>query len=162
MRNKGRRLDAGQGLPDIDIEIGEGLSRPRRLDPGLVLNRALEVVVGEGQHAAVGVMDQDDLAGAEQSLADRQRADLVLGYDPAGITDDVRLALVQPEQTVDVEPGVHARNHRELLGRRQRQRPVETLGIALVVGQQVVGHGHPGSVSLAGGSVGRPAARQAR
>ena len=48
---------------------------PTRLDPGFALDITLEVVVGEGQHAAVGVVDQDDLAGTQQSLADGQRAD---------------------------------------------------------------------------------------
>lgn len=60
-----------------------------------------------------------------------------------------------PPDAVDMRD---AREDREVLGRRQRQRSVE----ALVAGQQVVGHSHPGSVSDGGGSVGRPAARQAR
>lgn len=41
---------------------------------------------------------QDDVARAEQALADRQRLNLVLGDDPARIADDPGLALVQPEQ----------------------------------------------------------------
>src|SRR4051812_18109311 len=48
---------------------------------GVLLDLGLEVVVGERQHAAVGVVDQDDLACTEQALADGQRADCVLGDD---------------------------------------------------------------------------------
>ena len=44
-------------------------------------------VVGERQHAAVGVVDEDDLLGAEQPLGDRQRADLVVGDDASGVAD---------------------------------------------------------------------------
>ena len=67
------------------------------LDAGLLLDRGLEAVVGEGEHAAVGVVDEDDLRRAEQPLADGQRADLVLGDHAARVADDVRVALVQAE-----------------------------------------------------------------
>src|ERR1700722_9058433 len=57
-------LDAVQRLADVLGEVGEGFSRPRRFDAGLVLDRALEVVVGERQHPAVGVVNQNDLGGS--------------------------------------------------------------------------------------------------
>ena len=135
-------LDAAQRLTHVLFQIGERLGGPLRLDAGLVLDGALELVVGEGQHAAVGVVDQDDLVGAEQPLADRQRADLVVGDDAAGVADDVRLALGQAEDPVDVEPGVHARHHRDVLARRQRQRAREGARVRLVVLQILVGHRH--------------------
>ena len=80
----------------------------------------LKLVVGERQHAAVGVVDQDDLLGAEQSLTDGQRADLVVGDHTARVADDVRLAVFQAQEPVDVEPGIHARHDRNVLARRQR------------------------------------------
>src|SRR6266851_5520150 len=89
---------------DIEDETADGvLVRHERagLDPGLVLYRLLERVVGEGEHAAVGVVDQDDLPGAEQSLADGQRPDLVVGDDPACVADDVGLTVAQAENRVD-------------------------------------------------------------
>jgi hypothetical protein len=49
------------------------------------------------------VVDEDDLGGAEQPLADRQTAQLVRGDDAAGVADDVRVALGQAEQAVGVE-----------------------------------------------------------
>jgi len=56
----------------------------------------LNSVVGEGEHSAVGVVDEDDLLGTEQPLADGQRANLVVGDHSSGVADDVRLALVRP------------------------------------------------------------------
>jgi len=78
-------LDPGDGLPDVLVEVRECLGGPRRLDPGVVLDRLLELVVGEGEHAAVGVVDEDDLLGAKQPLADGQRADLVFGDHASGV-----------------------------------------------------------------------------
>ena len=65
---------------------------------GLVLDLSAELVVGEREHAAVGVVDEDDLLGPEQALRDRQRADLVVGHDAAGVADHVRVALLEAEQ----------------------------------------------------------------
>jgi len=47
IRNERRRPDARKRLAHVDIGVGEGIRRPRRFDPGLVLNRVLELVVGE-------------------------------------------------------------------------------------------------------------------
>ena len=101
--------------------VAERLGGPRRLDPDLVGDAALEVVVGEGQHPAVGVVDQDDLLGPQQPLADRQRADGVVGDHATRVADDVGLPLVEAQDAVDVKPGVHARDHRDVFARRHRQ-----------------------------------------
>jgi hypothetical protein len=74
--------------------------------------------------------------------ADREGADLVVGDHAAGVADDVRLALAEAEDVVDVEAGVHAGHHGELLGRWKRERSFEGLGVAGVVREQVVGDGH--------------------
>ncbi len=112
------------------------------LTPGLVLDVALEVVVGEGEHSAVAVVDQDDLLRPQQALADGQRADDVVGDHPAGVADDVGFALVETEDAVNVEPGVHARDDRDVFARRQRQRPAEVARVLGVVGQVVIGNRH--------------------
>jgi hypothetical protein len=49
------------------------------------------------------VVDQEDLAGPQQTLRDRQRPDLVVRYHPARVPDDVRVALLEPQYPVDVE-----------------------------------------------------------
>ena len=98
--------------------------------------RALELVVGEGEHPAVGVVDEDDLLGPEQPLGDRERADLVVGDDTAGVADHVRVALLEPEHARRDEPRVHARDDGDLLGRRQGQLAlVEAGGVLLGVGR---------------------------
>src|SRR5215471_9334594 len=53
VRDERAGLDAGNGLADILLKVGEGLHGPWRLDPGLVLDRAPERIVGEREHAAV-------------------------------------------------------------------------------------------------------------
>src|SRR5215467_6201325 len=66
VRDERAGQDARLGLPDVFVQVSEGLGCPLRLDPGVFLDRALERVVGERQHAAVGVVDENDLGRAEQ------------------------------------------------------------------------------------------------
>src|ERR1700704_1749542 len=61
-------LDAGDRLAHVLVDVVEGLGRPLGLDPRLLLELGLEVVVVEGEHPAVGVVDEDDLLGPEQAL----------------------------------------------------------------------------------------------
>ena len=63
-----------------------------------------------GLHAAVRVVDEHDLARAEAALGDRERADHVVGDHPAGVAQDVRLAVAQPERGERVQARVHARH----------------------------------------------------
>jgi hypothetical protein len=98
-------------------------------------------------------VDQHDLAGAEEPLADRQRADRVVGDGAAGVTDDVRVALCQPEQLRDVHASVHARQNCELAGGRERQLPIESVRVRVVVLQKLVDDRH--DVLLPGMSVRR-------
>ena len=51
--------------------------------------------------------------GAEELLADDERADDVIGHEAAGVADDVRVARPQAERLLDVEAGVHARDDGE-------------------------------------------------
>src|SRR5690349_9906772 len=53
--------DSAQRLPDVLLQVGERFGGPLGLDTRLVLDGAFEIVVGERQHAAVGVVDQNDL-----------------------------------------------------------------------------------------------------
>src|SRR5659263_50205 len=142
VRDERAGLDAGDGLPHVLVQVGEGLGGPLRLDAGLVLDGALEVVISEGEHAAVGVVDQDDLPRPQQALADGEGADLVVGDHAAGVADHVRLALGEAERAVDVQAGVHAGDDGDPLGGRQRERTGEGLGVAGVVGEVCVGGGH--------------------
>jgi hypothetical protein len=140
-------VDARDRLADVLVDIGERLRCPLGLDARVALDRAAELVVGEREHPAVGVMDEDDLLGAQQPLRDGQRADFVVGDHAAGVADDVGVALLQAEQAVGVEAGVHARDHCDLATGGQRQVPlVERGGVGLGVTQELVGDGHLASL----------------
>src|ERR1700723_1414701 len=47
VRDERAPLDPRDRLADVLVEVAEGLGRPGRLDPGVGLNRRLELVVGE-------------------------------------------------------------------------------------------------------------------
>src|SRR5437868_3861143 len=81
---------------------------------GRLAHLPLELLVGELEHPAVGVVDQRDLLGAEQVLRDRERADRVVRDDAAGVADDMGIAGLEPERVARIEPRVHARENREL------------------------------------------------
>src|SRR5512139_2248393 len=78
-------------------------------------------VVGEGFHAAVGVVDDEPLAGAQQLVGDDQRADGVVAGAAAGIADDVGVALGEAGVLGRVEAGVHAGEDGEMPARGHRQ-----------------------------------------
>ena len=62
----------------------------------------------EREHAAVGVVDQNDLFGPEQVLRDRQRTNLVVGDHASSVADDVGVTLVQAQSLGGVQAGIHA------------------------------------------------------
>ena len=131
--------DARDRLQDVEVEVLEGLGVPRDGDAGLGLELGAELAVVERLHAAVGVVDEDDLLGPHQPLGDRERADLTVGDDAAGVADDVRVALAQAEQREEVDPRVHARHDGEPALRRALEAPaVEARGVRLGVADQVV------------------------
>src|SRR5712691_5835274 len=149
LRDERTRLDSGDRLTYVFLEIVERLRGPLRLDPRVALDLAAEVVVAEGQHAAVGVVDEHDLLGPKQALRDRERADLVVGDDTARVPDHVRVALAQPEQPVGIQTRIHAGNDRDSLRGRQRQRPlVEALGVPRRVLEQLVDDRHRSSPAV--------------
>ena len=102
--------------------------------------------VGEELHAAVGVVDDEPLGGAEQLVGDDQRADRVIAGPAAGVADDVRVALGQPGVLGRVEPGVHAGQDREAACWRQGQLGLgaERCGVRRVGLEDLVEHGHGG------------------
>ena len=142
-RNKRTGLDAGERLTDVGVRVGERLQCERRANAGVRLDLRFHVVVAEREHPAIRVVDEDDLASAEQSLRDGQRPDDVVRDNSTRIADDVRVALAQPEQSVGVEPRVHARHDRDMPRRRHRKLAlVEILGVTLGVVQKLVGDRH--------------------
>src|SRR5271165_350295 len=146
VRDERAGLDPGDGLAYVGVQVTEGLKRERRPDPGVGLDLGLDVVVVESEHAAVGVVDEDDLVRPEQPLGDGDGPDDVVGHDPAGVADHMRVALGEPEHAVGVEPGVHAGDHRGVRCGRQRQVPLVEAGRVLPgVGDEGVGATHGSS-----------------
>src|SRR5690242_11499136 len=61
VRYEGAGFGPGDRLFHIVLEIRKRLQGERRPDADLRLDLLLDVVILEGQHPAIGVMDQDDL-----------------------------------------------------------------------------------------------------
>ena len=59
-------------LADIVVEVREGLEGKRRANTGVRGDLRFHVIVAEREHAAIGVMNEDDLGGSEQPLRDGQ------------------------------------------------------------------------------------------
>jgi len=101
-------VDAPDRLAHVLLEVGKGLKGKVGLHPHFLLNLPLYLLVREGEHPAVGVVDEDDFACAQKTLGDGKRANLVVGYDTTGAADHVRVSLLEPEHPIDVKPGIHA------------------------------------------------------
>src|SRR2546426_7947856 len=154
--DEGASLNPGDRLPDVRLKIRKGFKGKVRTNADLVCDVRLHLIVAKGEHPAVGVVDQDDLFGAEQSLRDRQRADGVVGGDPARVANDVSIAFFQTENLAHMQAGIHACQDGELLDRRKGQAAlVEGAGIGLVVLQEIIRHAHRTSSLASGGSVRR-------
>ena len=93
VRQERRAAHAQDRLAHVGVEVAEGLDRERRRDARRLLQLGAKAVVGERQHAAVGVVDQHHLARAQPPLRDGERADHVVGDHAAGVAQDVRLAV---------------------------------------------------------------------
>ena len=70
------------------------------------------------------MVDQNDLARTQQTLGDRQGPDLVVRNDAAGVSDDVRIALLESEDLVHVQARIYARDYGHAPGWGQREIPL--------------------------------------
>ena len=147
---------AGHRGAHAGLDVPEALHRPGGPQAGVVLQFVLELVFGEGRHAALGVLHDDDLAGVQFALADGERADGVVGHDTAGIAQDVRFAVLQAEDVEHFDAGVHAGDDRQVQARHWgvdgRRTPQRRVGVSL---QQFVDGGH-GPLPDSGGRWSRP------
>ncbi len=80
---------------------------------------AADDFVGEELHAAVGVVDDEEFFGAEELVADDQRADGVVAGAAAGVANDVSVAFGEAGVFGGVKAGVHAGEDGEAAGRRE-------------------------------------------
>ncbi len=91
--------DAGDLAADVVFQIFEGV----KVDGGNGGRAGFrfevieeQIVVFEGQHAAIGVIDDDEFPGTEQVMGNDQGAEGVFGGDAAGIANDVSGAVCRP------------------------------------------------------------------
>ena len=142
---------------EVRLEIGERLERQVDDRAGRLRELRAHIGVVERQHTAAGVLDDDDLPGPEEVLADDQRADGVVGGEAAGVADDVRLAGSEAEDLLDGEARVHAGDDGEPARRLSRPpRPVERRGVGGVLREGAFGLGrrHKGLGGVWTGGVG--------
>src|SRR5215204_2685059 len=93
VRYERARFYALYRLAHVLFEVGEGLQREVRLNPHLLLDLLPKLLIGEGKHPAVGVVDEHYFARSQEALRDHQGADLVVRDNAPGIADDVRITL---------------------------------------------------------------------
>jgi len=87
-----------------------------------------------------------------QSLADDQGTDLVLGDHASGISDDVGVALTEPEQSVGVQPCIHAGHDCHVPpGWHGQMALVKRGGVGTGVLEKVIGNVHQGSFRVVAG-----------
>jgi len=144
---RGKQIALGNDrlMAQVGVEVGKRLEGEWRPDTGLPLDLRLQLVVLERQHAAPGVVDQHHLLRAEEALGDDQRADDIVGGDPASVADDMGVAGLQPEDGGKIEPPIHAADHRDVAGGHVVERAearVEAGGENVALVQYVLDHGH--------------------
>src|SRR5581483_5552439 len=113
-RHPGVRTQLLELLPHVVLHVAKGVEVQRGDRGGLPLppQPGHQLLVAEREHAAVGVIDDHPLLGAEQVVRDEERADDILRHDTAGIADHVGVARLEAERLLDREPGVHAGDDR--------------------------------------------------
>ncbi len=119
---KGQVPDPGHRLADVGVEIGEPLEGERGPHPDLGLELGLDLVVGQVEGAAAGVVDDHHRPGPQEALGEQERPEDVVGDDAAGVAQDVGVARLQPEHAGRVDAGVHAGQDGDAELRRARAR----------------------------------------
>ena len=124
------------------FDVVEGTERIRRRRADFGVQPFLELAVVNLQQPAVGVVDEDHLARLQRALREHQRAQHVVGDDPAGVANDVRVADRQAEQPEDVDARIHAGDDREMLVRHRGVRSAEARGVQPGIVEQAVDDGN--------------------
>lgn len=93
-------------VDDVEL-LPAGVRAGRGGDP------VLELALGMGGHRAARVRDDEDASYAEQVHAEDQRFERLRGDAPAGVAEDLGVAVLQAEHGERVDPRVHAGDHRD-------------------------------------------------
>jgi hypothetical protein len=147
----GMIFDAGDLAADILLEVFERVEVRRRYggDAALVLELVEELIVSEGDHAAIGVIDDDEFLCAQQVMRNDQGAQRVFGGDAAGVADDVGVTGFETQKLFDAEARVHAGEDGKFFGRGHGQAALVEFGGVLLIGcQDFVGDAHDWLIPL--------------
>ena len=103
-------LDAGDLAADILLNVLEGVKVRWGYggNASLLLEFVEELIVSESNHAAIGVINDDEFLRAEQVMRNDQGAQRVFGGDSSGVANDVGVASFETEKFFDGEARVHA------------------------------------------------------
>src|SRR5437868_5892189 len=84
-----------------------------------VCEEAAHDVVGEEEHAAVGVVDDEEFFSAKKLIADDERTDGIIAGTSAGVANHLGVAYGEAGVFGRVQAGVHAGEDGEAAGRRE-------------------------------------------
>ena len=102
----------------------------------------MDRIIGEGEHAAIGVVENDDGCGAEQLLGN-DKGTQGIGGTSACVADDVSIAFLQSQDTRRIETCIHASQDGDLARRWQGQIAFLEVGSVLLIGlQELVNNSH--------------------
>src|SRR5260370_31197402 len=94
-------------------------------------------VVGEEFHAAIGVVNDEEFAGAKKLVTDYQGPDGVVAGSPSGVADDVSVAFGQAGVFGGIKARVHARENGEAArGRQSAFALLTAIGAVFLIGFQ--------------------------
>src|SRR5215210_1707913 len=113
----------------------------------VLLDLGVKIRIVEGEHAAVGMMDDGNLIGAEQALRDDERAEGVPG-STSRVPNHMRISLLNSESMRRDDASVHASQDCQLPARRHRQvTPVKCPDIFCVRFEQLIAGRHVPSLA---------------
>jgi hypothetical protein len=139
----GMAVNPSDLLADVVFQIFEGVEVNGGDSAGFLFEVSQEVTIIQVEHAAVGVIDDDDFPGAEQVMGNDQGAESVFGGDTTGVAYDVGIADSQAEDVCHGEAGVHAGEDGELFGGSDGEiGAIEAGGVFLVSLQGVIDGAH--------------------
>ena len=98
-----------QLMVDVFVEVLKGIKArwSNRRGSSAVFNSCAKILFGRAHQAAVGVINDHELLGAQQIVRHEQRSEAIVRHDAAGVANDVRVPRPQA-QGADGKPGVHA------------------------------------------------------
>ena len=147
LRNPGMSAKFLELVADIFVDVlkGEEEGGGDGGGAGAVLNASAEVLLAGVHEAAVGVVDDHKLFGAEEVMRDEEGAERIVGDDAAGIANDVGVSGFEAEGA-DGEARVHTSEDGEFaLGARGEAAEFVGAGIDFVGNKDFVDDRHGGS-----------------